>query len=76
MLRCVGWGDLCPLENHLNPHQMQFGRSVIWVVIDLPTALCLPLGLVLGRIQVEDCQSVANAVLMNNPSLANRYYSR
>ena len=48
--------------------------DAVWQVSHLgghrfaPTALCLPLGVVLGRIQVEDCQSVANAVLMNNPS--------
>lgn len=46
--------------------------DAVWQVSHLgghrfaPTALCLPLGLLLGRIDVDDCSSIANAVMTNS----------
>ena len=45
--------------------------DAVWQVSHLgghrfaPTALCLPLGLLLGRIDVDDCSSIAMAVMTN-----------
>lgn len=46
--------------------------DAVWQVSHLgghrfaPTALCLPLGLLLGRIDVDDCSSIARAVMTND----------
>ena len=48
--------------------------DAVWQVSHLgghrfaPTAFCLPLGLLLGRIDVDDCSPIARAVMTNDES--------
>ena len=59
---------------HLKNQLKMMLPDAVWQVSHLgghrfaPTALCLPLGLLLGRIDVEDCGSIARAVMSNEDS--------
>ena len=66
----LGGAVFAQLKNQLRP----ILPDAVWQVSHLgghrfaPTALCLPLGLLLGRIDTDDVSSIAQAVMMNNPS--------
>jgi len=70
--RCCGvLGGM--IFSQLKSQISQILPSAVWQVSHLgghrfaPTALCLPLGVLLGRIEPDDCCDIAHAVLANNP---------
>lgn len=66
----LGGAIFAQLKNQLRP----ILPDAVWQVSHLgghrfaPTALCLPLGLLLGRVEAQDVSTIAQAVMMNSAS--------